>query len=140
MEPFIEKVPSCVRVPGYKQSRLFMQKVVARKSGVNQKRKKRFKKVQSTDLCGVHEHSLFSGLVQNPNNSMKQNKTKKEELPPCHAILKKCTLKIMTFKKMSHSEGQKSSQNKPLKKAFVYIFMQVRRQPIIPKFTRMKIN
>lgn len=51
-------VPSCLREPVYKQSWLFMRIVVTRKSGINQKRAKQFKRsIQMT--CVVLLNTAF---------------------------------------------------------------------------------
>lgn len=130
-----QEIPSCLQVPVYKQSLLFMQIVVARKSWINYKREKNNSKRPFKWLvCGAYEHSLFFRV--SPKADSKSEKMC--PFPPCLAISKKCTFKSMTCEDES-LWGIKSPAKTSHLKGFCLNLMQVRRQPIIPKFTRRRL-
>lgn len=84
----------------------------------------------------LFKHSLFSGIRSRAHQKYENISPS----PPCVTIFKKCTLKTTASEEHESSQKQPLKKKKEKKKAFVYISMQVRRQPIIPKFTRRKIH
>lgn len=116
------KVPSCQRVPAYKQSLLFMRIVVIENLELTINYSK---KVHLRMTCVVLMNTAyFPGLVPKLIKSLKKNLSPTSPTLTCPAVFKKCTFKTMTLWKDESLWGIRSPAKNSHLKRLLFEFLR----------------